>query len=68
MLNQGRTTGVAIVMCVHLGIVPPDQTKLEECARKETWIGTVVQVDCFIHLVNLSCGLAYIVVYTAQMF
>jgi hypothetical protein len=34
-----KTTGVGLVVCLNLGIDPPDIVKPVPCARVECWIG-----------------------------
>ena len=33
-----KTTSVAIIMCLNIGVDPPDVLKVAPCARAECWI------------------------------
>lgn len=33
-----KTVSVALVICLNVGVDPPDVTKTQPCARKECWI------------------------------
>ncbi|XP_022708704.1 regulatory-associated protein of mTOR-like isoform X2 [Varroa jacobsoni] len=37
-----RTNSVALVMCLNLGVDPPDVVKISPCARMECWIDPVI--------------------------
>ena len=37
--SQMKTWSVALVLCLNIGVDPPDVVKTEPCARKECWIG-----------------------------
>lgn len=34
-----KTVSVALVLCLNIGVDPPDIYKIESCARLESWIG-----------------------------
>ena len=34
-----KTVSVALVLCLNLGVDPPDVVKTQPCARLECWIG-----------------------------
>ena len=36
---QMKTVSVALVLCLNIGVDPPDVMKTYPCARIETWIG-----------------------------
>jgi len=36
---QMKTVSVALVMCLNVGVDPPDVLKVQPCARLECWIG-----------------------------
>lgn len=36
---QMKTWSVALVLCLNIGVDPPDVVKTNPCARKECWIG-----------------------------
>ncbi len=38
-LLQMKTWSVALVLCLNIGVDPPDVVKTNPCARKESWIG-----------------------------
>ena len=38
-LLQMKTVSVALVMCLNVGVDPPDVVKTSPCARLECWIG-----------------------------
>ena len=37
--SQMKTWSVALVLCLNIGVDPPDVVKTDPCARKECWIG-----------------------------
>ena len=39
--EQMKTVSVALVMCLNVGVDPPDVMKTSPCARQECWIGTI---------------------------
>lgn len=34
-----KTVSVALVVCLNVGVDPPDVVKIQPCARLEAWIG-----------------------------
>lgn len=34
-----KTVSVALVLCLNVGVDPPDVVKTQPCARLECWIG-----------------------------
>lgn len=34
-----KTVSVALVVCLNVGVDPPDVVKIQPCARLESWIG-----------------------------
>ena len=36
-----KTVSVALVMCLHIGVDPPDVVKTSPCAKLECWIGKI---------------------------
>ena len=38
-LFQMKTVSVALVLCLNVGVDPPDVVKISPCARLECWIG-----------------------------
>lgn len=36
---QMKTWSVALVLCLNIGVDPPDIVKTNPCARQECWIG-----------------------------
>jgi len=34
-----KTVSVALVVCLNVGVDPPDVLKVQPCARLECWIG-----------------------------
>ncbi len=34
-----KTVSVALVLCLNIGVDPPDIVKTDPCARLECWIG-----------------------------
>lgn len=34
-----KTVSVALVICLNVGVDPPDVLKVQPCARLECWIG-----------------------------
>jgi regulator-associated protein of mTOR len=39
--TQMKTVSVALVLCLNVGVDPPDIIKTQPCARLECWIGNV---------------------------
>lgn len=39
LLLQMKTVSVALVLCLNVGVDPPDVVKTSPCARLECWIG-----------------------------
>ena len=37
-----KTGYVALVLCLNIGVDPPDVIKITPCARMECWIGRIV--------------------------
>lgn len=37
--HQMKTVSVALVLCLNVGVDPPDVVKTSPCARLECWIG-----------------------------
>lgn len=38
-----KTVSVALVLCLNVGVDPPDVVKTQPCARLECWIGKDLQ-------------------------
>ena len=38
-ISQMKTVSVALVLCLNVGVDPPDIIKTSPCARKECWLG-----------------------------
>lgn len=38
---QMKTGCVALVLCLNIGVDPPDIIKISPCARMECWIGRI---------------------------
>lgn len=34
-----KTVSVALILCLNVGVDPPDVVKTQPCARMECWIG-----------------------------
>lgn len=43
LLLQMKTVSVALVLCLNVGVDPPDVVKTSPCARLECWIGESTQ-------------------------
>lgn len=39
-----KTVSVALVLCLNVGVDPPDVFKIQPCARLECWIGTKLKM------------------------
>lgn len=39
---QMKTVSVALVLCLNVGVDPPDIVKTQPCARLECWIGNII--------------------------
>lgn len=37
-----KTVSVALVLCLNVGVDPPDIVKTQPCARLECWIGNII--------------------------
>jgi regulatory associated protein of mTOR len=47
-----KTVSVALVLCLNVGVDPPDIVKTQPCARFECWIGTYsIEILAFIYLI-----------------
>ena len=44
-----KTVSVALVLCLNVGVDPPDVVKISPCARLECWIGKM-----YIHFKNIN--------------
>lgn len=51
-----KTVSVALVLCLNVGVDPPDVVKTQPCARLECWIGKGKSTVC--------CTLFYVHFYT----
>lgn len=40
-----KTVSVALVVCLNVGVDPPDVIKIQPCARLECWIGKFCQIS-----------------------
>lgn len=40
--DRMKTVSVALVVCLNVGVDPPDVFKITPCARLECWIGTLL--------------------------
>jgi len=47
-----KTVSVALVLCLNVGVDPPDIVKTQPCARLECWIGKLV--DFYVNLLKLA--------------
>ena len=36
-----KTVSVALVLCLNVGVDPPDLVKIDPCARLECWFGKI---------------------------
>lgn len=51
-----KTVSVALVLCLNVGVDPPDVVKTQPCARLECWIGKILFSErvCFVfHVIGL---------------
>lgn len=59
-----KTVSVALVLCLNVGVDPPDIVKTQPCARLECWIGKcffVLHITYFIAIIaSLNCTRLYI--------
>lgn len=39
-----KTVSVALVLCLNVGVDPPDFVKIDPCARLECWIGKNIKI------------------------
>lgn len=39
IILQMKTVSVALVLCLNVGVDPPDLVKIDPCARLECWFG-----------------------------
>ena len=58
-----KTVSVALVLCLNVGVDPPDVVKTQPCARLECWIGksrigislvVLVQEGCYISTILIK--------------
>lgn len=49
---QLKTMGVALIMCPNVGIDPPDDLKLQSCARLECWVGMYLLMTVIITIIT----------------
>lgn len=42
-----KTVSVALVLCLNVGVDPPDIIKTQPCARLECWIGNVYYITLY---------------------
>jgi hypothetical protein len=42
ILFQMKTVSVALVLCLNVGVDPPDVVKINPCARLECWVGKCI--------------------------
>lgn len=50
---QMKTEIVALVLCLNIGVDPPDVLKVSPCARLECWIGNIIKHNLIQH--NKTC-------------
>lgn len=54
-----KTVSVALVLCLNVGVDPPDIVKTQPCARLECWIGkfsifsAVFIISLFTHVYSM---------------
>lgn len=51
-----KTVSVALVLCLNVGVDPPDVVKTQPCARLECWIGLLLKMQrnlkfLYIHII-----------------
>ena len=44
-----KTVSVALVLCLNVGVDPPDVVKISPCARLECWIGKMYIIFQIVH-------------------
>lgn len=54
---QLKTGCVALVLCLNIGVDPPDVIKISPCARMECWIGELGLYLC--SFLSITLSLAY---------
>ena len=59
MRERMKTVSVALVICLNVGVDPPDVTKTQPCARQECWVDPLSlnpQVQLFLktHLFKIT--------------
>lgn len=47
-----KTVSVALVLCLNVGVDPPDIVKTQPCARLECWIG--IQLIIYLLVITFS--------------
>lgn len=47
MKERMKTVSVALVLCLNVGVDPPDIVKTQPCARLECWIGLACRLALF---------------------
>lgn len=49
-----KTVSVALVMCLNIGVDPPDVIKTTPCARLECWVGTYIILTLILVIITHS--------------
>lgn len=52
---QMKTGCVALVLCLNIGVDPPDVIKISPCARMECWIGSFADSLIFLLVLWFVC-------------
>lgn len=52
-----KTVSVALVLCLNVGVDPPDVVKTSPCARLECWIGESTRTNTLDHVLTTNQGL-----------
>ena len=59
LFPQMKTVSVALVLCLNVGVDPPDVMKTSPCARMECWIGEKLLVHICLMCLIFNCFSAH---------
>lgn len=57
-----KTVSVALVLCLNVGVDPPDIVKTQPCARLECWIGSFIYISSAPRIPGESTARYYVIV------
>ena len=63
-----KTLSVGLVLCLNIGVSPPDVIKAHPCAKKECWIGVFRHIFMHICMCTSTHTHTYIYIYIHIVF